>query len=63
MTDQVQRCWARKDDAPPWTGGEERGMLRDWLWECCEYPVDDLGLCDHHRAVLVGGLLSKGGGS
>jgi hypothetical protein len=54
MADRVLRCWARRDDAPLWTGGEERGVLRDWLWECCETPVDDLGLCAHHRAVLVG---------
>jgi hypothetical protein len=62
------RCWARKDDAPPWTGGEERGLLRDWLWECGAPPADDLGLCAHHRIVLVGDAVpaatrSAGGGS
>jgi len=48
------RCWARRDDAPSWTGGEERGVLRDWLWQCGHVPADDLGLCAHHRAAIIG---------
>jgi hypothetical protein len=46
-------CWARKDDAPSWSGGEERGVLRDWLWHCGQPPADDFGLCANHKFVLI----------
>jgi hypothetical protein len=44
-------CWARRDDAPPFEA-TKRGENAE-VWACNALPVDQLGLCAHHRARLV----------
>lgn len=47
-------CWARHDDAPPFerTGGSAQEL--GWGFMCGQPPADDLGLCPHHRAGIIG---------